>query len=54
MKYWASEPIDGLLIKVKVMICILIIDLQIETCIIGIFLLNGSVKSMIELCLVWP
>ena len=34
------------------MICILIINLQIETCIFGIFLLNGGVKTMIKLCLV--
>ena len=32
MKYWVSEPIEHLQIKVNVMICILIIDFQTETC----------------------
>ena len=27
MKYWASEPIDDLVLKVKVMMCIFIVDL---------------------------
>ena len=35
MKYWALEPINDLQTKVKVMICIYIIDLQIETDIIS-------------------
>ena len=39
VKYWASELIDDLQLKVKVMICMLIIDLQIETCMCT-FLLN--------------
>ena len=33
MKYWASEPIDDLQIKVKIMICISIIAFKIQTCI---------------------
>ena len=48
MKYWASDPIDDLQIKIKVIIRILIIDLQIDTCLIW----NISAESMTDLSLV--
>ena len=51
MKHWASEPIDDL--QIKVMICILLIY-KWTNALFHIFLLNGCVKSMIELYLVWP
>ena len=53
MKYWASEPVGDLQIKVSVMICILIIDLQIETCIIWYISIERlCIKYLTELCVV--
>ena len=53
MKYWASEPIDDLQIKVKIMIhAYLLLALKYKHALLGTFLLNGYVKSITELCLV--
>ena len=37
-KYWAYELIDDLQLKVKVTMCILLFDVQPQTCILGTFL----------------